>query len=136
MKTILDLDNKYNGHYYNRITDEDEVDLLTFNEYIANAKMAKEQKHTISHQSHRSLSKNKLVNFIRPLSNKETPMAKNKLEMQAEFNIQNLLKCKLKRKKVQQEIWEEKYSTKKLKNFNFKTPPPELAHIMPFPRRS
>jgi len=37
--------------------DNEEVDLLTFNEYIANAKMAKEQKHKLDDHNTRSLSK-------------------------------------------------------------------------------
>lgn len=41
---------------------------------------AKEQKHKFDKQPVRSLSKNKLMNFLRPMSTKETPVAKNKLK--------------------------------------------------------
>jgi hypothetical protein len=49
--------------------------------------MAKQQKHLLKEHASRSLSKNKLMNFIKPTSTKQSPLAANKIEIQAEMNI-------------------------------------------------
>ena len=111
------------------------MDLLTFNEYVANAKMAKEQKHKFNTQNIRSLSKKKLFAFMRPMTSQQTPFAKEKIECRAEFNIKNLLKCKKKHSKVKNHCDDLKATPSKRKNFNYKTPPPELAHVVPLGKR-
>lgn len=138
IKTIIDLDKRYHKPPRAEIKptfEGDDMEPLTFNEYISCAKMAKEQKHLLATQPSRSLSKKKLLNFIRPMSTKDTPVAKNKLDIQAEFNVQNLLKCKIRKKKTQEDLEDDKYISKKRRNFNYKTPPPELANAMHFAKR-
>lgn len=60
---------------------EDDMDPITLNEYMSNAKMAKEQKHKLTQVNSRSNSKKRLVNFFRPASSKETPNHRNRIEM-------------------------------------------------------
>lgn len=110
---------------------DNDVDLLTYNEYISNAKMAKEQKYKLNV----AWVKNKLTNFMRPMTSQQTPSSKNKLEAQAEFKIKNLLKWKKKHNKIKAEIEHEHHLTLKRKHFNYKTPPPELAHVVPLSKR-
>ena len=114
---------------------EDDVEPITFNEYVSNAKMAKEQKHKIDSLHSRSNSKTRLLNFFRPSSTKETPNNKNR-QIQAEFNIQTLLKGKKKKNKLDKIEENDHVGLIKRKNLNYKTPPPELAQKMHFKRQS
>jgi hypothetical protein len=134
IKTIGDLDRitrqTSNINVVSKPSFEDDCEPLTFNDYITNAKMAKEHKHKFTNPPSRSHSKKKLMNFFRPMSSKDTPKASDKIETKAEFKfIVSRKKHSKKNSQLDHDV-----PVLKRRNLNYKTPPPELVGQMHFRR--